>query len=104
MSAAVARRPSVSSSHSHADGDEKEYFFTIPSIEELRASMLNESEPIAKRMRTCFLLKQLGGAEAVEALAIGLDSPSVLLAHESAYVLGMFPLHSLFVSLNVTFH
>jgi hypothetical protein len=88
MSAAVARRTSHSHSSSHSHGDEREIFFTIPSLDELRSSMLNEQEPIAKRMRTCFLLKQVGGAEAVEALAIGLDSPSVLLAHEAAYVLG----------------
>jgi deoxyhypusine monooxygenase len=65
-----------------------EYCFSIPSLDELQASIGDECAPIAKRMRSCFLLKQLGGAEAVQALASGLYSSSVLLGHECAYVMG----------------
>ena len=71
------------------DGEsEREIFFTLPSMEDLRASIDDESAPIAKRMRSCFLLKQLGGEEAAMTLARGLYSPSTLLGHECAYVLG----------------
>lgn len=70
------------------DGGEDEIFFTIPSLEDLQQSIDDESCPIAKRMRSCFLLKQLGGEEAVLTLSRGLYSPSTLLGHECAYVMG----------------
>ena len=68
--------------------EEQEIFFTLPSIEELAASIDDELTPIAKRMRSCFLLKQLHTPEAIDVLARGLHSPSTLLGHECAYVLG----------------
>ena len=71
-----------------AQSCEGEIFFTLPSLEELRLSICDERAPIAKRMRSCFLLKQVGGAAAVEALSPGLYSASTLLGHEVAYVLG----------------
>ena len=72
-----------------AEGEgEEEIFFTIPCLEELQRSIEDEGEPIARRMRSCFLLKQVGGVEAVRALSRGLYSPSTLLGHEVAYVMG----------------
>lgn len=61
---------------------------TLPSIESLQQLLLNESAPIAARTRAIFLLKQIGSHEAIDVLASGLSSPSVLLSHEIAYVLG----------------
>ena len=89
--AAVAkseRRPSHSSSHHHAEDEEEEIFFEIPDFSVLAESIMDESQPIAKRMRSCFLLKQIGDLPSIEVLAKGLRSPSVLLAHECGYVLG----------------
>src|SRR5437868_1113767 len=82
------RRSSHSSHSSHINEDENEIYFSIPSMEELKSCLIDESAPIAKRMRTVFLLKQVGGNEAIEALTNSLNSYSVLLAHECAYVLG----------------
>ena len=69
-------------------GGEREIFFTLPSLAELAASIEDETAPIAKRMRSCFLLKQLHTPEAIALLARGLHSPSILLGHECAYCLG----------------
>lgn len=41
-----------------------------------------------QRMRCVFTLRNLGGKEAVEALAAAFSDPSALLRHEVAYVLG----------------
>lgn len=60
----------------------------IPSLNELKSTLLDETQPIAKRTRTIFLLKQIDSNEAIDILVQGLTSPSVLLAHEIAYVLG----------------
>jgi deoxyhypusine monooxygenase len=82
---------SHNSSHSHSnnhDIDNNEYTLYIPSFAELVECLNNEASPISKRMRTVFLLKQLGSADCVTALCNSLNSPSVLLAHECAYVLG----------------
>ena len=57
-------------------------------VKDYTACLLDEKEPIAKRMRTVFLLKQIGSEEAIAALAKALPSPSVLLAHETAYCMG----------------
>jgi len=57
-------------------------------LEGLARGLVDETAPIAKRTRSIFLLRQLGGIAAIEALAAGLTSPSVLLAHECAYNLG----------------
>jgi HEAT repeat protein len=73
----------------HGEKDEEEeIFFEIPEFSLLAATLLDESAPIAKRMRTAFLLKQVGDAASIEVLAKGLRSPSVLLGHECGYVLG----------------
>lgn len=71
-----------------AQQEEEEIFFEIPEFSELEAAIVDESTPIAKRMRSCFLLKQIGDAASIEVLAKGLRSPSVLLGHECGYVLG----------------
>jgi HEAT repeat protein len=60
---------------------------TIP-VPELAACLADESAPIAKRMRTVFLLKQIAGHAAIDALKGGMTSVSVLLKHEIAYGLG----------------
>lgn len=44
--------------------------------------------PIGKQMNAVFLLKSLGGEDAIDQLKRGMDSDSVLLKHEIAYVLG----------------
>ncbi len=54
----------------------------------LRECLLDEKAPIAKRMRSVFLIRQLDGDEAVSVLSGALTSPSVLLGHEAAYVMG----------------
>ncbi len=58
------------------------------SVAELRAVLLDEAAPIAKRTRAVFLLRQIGTNEAIDTLAESLSSPSVLLGHEVAFVLG----------------
>jgi deoxyhypusine monooxygenase len=89
----VHHQPSASASPtgsfgSGETGEDEEIFFEIPSFELLAKVLLDEGEPIAKRMRTAFLLKQLGDGESIKVLAKGLRSPSVLMAHECGYVLG----------------
>ena len=85
LRALVCTMSSVDSSEAEA---EEEHYFTIPSIEQLAESLDDEQAPIAKRMRTCFLLKQLHTPEAIEVLSRGLQSASILLGHECAYVMG----------------
>lgn len=57
----------------------------IPS---LRTTMLDESLPLFKRYRALFSLRNIGGTQAVLALADGLRCKSALFRHEIAYVLG----------------
>lgn len=61
-------------------------------IELLGNCLEDERAPIAKRMRSCFLLKHIGSSEAVDALARGMKSSSVLLKHEIMYVMGQMGL------------
>ena len=87
----AATRPrshSHSSSHHHGGDDDEEIFFEIPEFSLMAEVLLDESAPIAKRMRTAFLLKQVGDQASIDLLAKGLRSPSVLMAHECGYVLG----------------
>lgn len=58
------------------------------SAAQCKAVLLDRSEHVAKRNRCIFLLRAIGGEEAVEALAAALEDPSVLLAHEVGFVLG----------------
>lgn len=55
----------------YTEAEEEERWFTVPSLEELTDAIVNESTPIAKRMRTVFLLKQLGGHEAIDVIIKG---------------------------------
>lgn len=54
----------------------------------LRAVLLDESLPLFDRYRAMFALRNLGGRDAVLALADGLHAGSALFRHEIGYVLG----------------
>lgn len=54
----------------------------------LRAVLLDESRPLFDRYRAMFALRNLGGRDAVLALADGLRAGSALFRHEIGYVLG----------------
>jgi deoxyhypusine monooxygenase len=58
------------------------------TIESLKLTLLNEEEEIAKRTRSVFLLRQIGTIEAIDVLVQAMKSPSILLGHEVAFVLG----------------
>ena len=58
------------------------------SIGNLGVSLCDESERMFIRMRALFALRNIGGKEAVDALAGAFGSSSALLKHEVAYVLG----------------
>ena len=58
------------------------------SVGKLRASLCDEEERMFQRMRALFALRNMGGKDAVEALAAAFESSSALLKHEIAYVLG----------------
>lgn len=57
-------------------------------VARMRAQLLDGSLPMFQRMRAVFALRNLGGADAVDALAAAFADPSALLRHELAYVLG----------------
>jgi len=57
-------------------------------VAELRARLADPAVPMFQRMRCVFTLRNLGGPEAVEALAAAFGDPSALLRHEVAYVMG----------------
>ena len=54
----------------------------------LRATICDEEEKMFQRMRALFALRNIGGKDAVEALAAAFESKSALLKHEIAYVMG----------------
>lgn len=58
------------------------------SLASLKATLLNEDEDIPKRTRAVFLLRQIGSIEAIDILVQVMKSPSILLGHEVAFVLG----------------
>lgn len=58
------------------------------SIDELRSVLCDEDGRMFLRMRALFTLRNIGGPEAIDALACSFSSASVLLKHEVAYVLG----------------
>jgi len=60
----------------------------VTDVSELRAILCDESTKMFQRMRALFGLRNLGGDDAVDALAAAFDSQSALLKHEIAYVLG----------------
>ena len=60
----------------------------MTDVETLREILCNEESKMFARMRALFALRNIGGAESVDALANAFDSESALLKHEIAYVMG----------------
>ncbi len=60
----------------------------VREVGELRSTLCDESAKMFERMRALFALRNIGGNDAVDALAAAFDSNSALLKHEIAYVLG----------------
>ncbi|KAL3522818.1 hypothetical protein ACH5RR_015652 [Cinchona calisaya] len=58
------------------------------SIQELRATLLNEEKGMYERYGALFALRNNGGEEAITAIIESLGARSALLRHEVAYVLG----------------
>ena len=58
------------------------------SVPSLRQTICDENERMFQRMRALFALRNIGGFDAVEALAAAYSSKSALLKHEIAYVMG----------------
>jgi hypothetical protein len=58
------------------------------TLPELVACIRNGDEPIAKRNRAIFMIKHVGGEEAVPAMTSAFPTESVLLNHEICYALG----------------
>ena len=58
------------------------------SVQEHKSILTEEENRMFIRMRSLFALRNIGGAEAVNAICSGFSSPSALLRHEIAYVLG----------------
>lgn len=58
------------------------------TLAELDASLVNQKDPVAKRTRCLYVLRQMDTDEAVQVIAKGMRDPSTLLSHEAAYVLG----------------
>ena len=73
-----------------------EKLISDPTILALRKTLIAESQPLARRFRALFALKDLASQHpptlqtrlAIEAIAAGFTSPSALLKHELAYCLG----------------
>ena len=57
-------------------------------VSEWRDIICNEEERMFMRMRALFALRNVGGPEALDALAAAFSSDSALLKHEIAYVMG----------------
>lgn len=57
-------------------------------VAKLREALLDEALPLFDRYRAMFALRNLGGRDAVLALADGLQAGSALFRHEIGYVLG----------------
>ena len=58
------------------------------SVSSLRGTICDEDERMFQRMRALFALRNIGGVDAIEALAAAYSSKSALLKHEIAYVMG----------------
>ena len=54
----------------------------------LGQTLCDEGGRMFERMRALFALRNIGGVEAIDALAGGITSKSALLKHEIAYVMG----------------
>lgn len=66
----------------------KTYDLENPSLSTLETCLLDEACAVANRTRCVFLLRQLGGSKSIDILCKALRSPSILLAHETAFALG----------------
>ncbi len=60
----------------------------VSEVAVLRSTLCDETAKMFERMRALFALRNIGGNDAVDALAAAFDSNSALLKHEIAYVLG----------------
>jgi len=60
----------------------------VSEVVVLRSTLCDETAKMFERMRALFALRNIGGNDAVDALAAAFDSNSALLKHEIAYVLG----------------
>lgn len=58
------------------------------TVEELKALLNDQDQPLFKRYRAMFRLRDIGTVEACLALCTGFDDPSALFKHEIAYVFG----------------
>ncbi|GAM25132.1 hypothetical protein SAMD00019534_083070, partial [Acytostelium subglobosum LB1] len=61
---------------------------TPEMVAQLKSSLLDVTQPIAKRFRSLFTLRNLGGEMSIEAMSSALNDESALLRHEIAYCLG----------------
>ena len=57
-------------------------------VSEWRYVICDENERMFMRMRALFALRNVGGSDAIDALAAAFSSKSALLKHEIAYVMG----------------
>jgi deoxyhypusine monooxygenase len=55
---------------------------------QLGHALADASRPLAERFRILFMLKNIGGKEAIDAIAMAFGDESALLKHECAYCLG----------------
>ncbi len=60
----------------------------IEDVLRLRSIICDENEKMFQRMRALFALRNIGSSDSVEALSAAFSSPSALLKHEIAYVMG----------------
>lgn len=60
----------------------------IEDVLRLRSIICDENEKMFQRMRALFALRNIGCSDSVEALSAAFSSPSALLKHEIAYVMG----------------
>lgn len=61
---------------------------TNENVQNVGNILKDRNNPLKDRFRALFTLKNLGGHEAVDAIASCFDDPSALLKHELAYCLG----------------
>ncbi len=59
-----------------------------PDVATLRGHLMDTAQPMFQRMRAVFALRNIGGADAIDALAEAFNDSSALLRHEIAYVMG----------------
>ena len=62
--------------------------FSDADIDRVGAALASEATPLAERFRAVFTLRNIDSRRAIDALLGGMQSPSALLKHEIAYVLG----------------